>query len=102
MKKEVLELLEIFLIAFVVQIILLLIIIAFSKNIYKQLQVCGAIGSVVVFFLTGYFFYMGRPDFIDIVITYALLNITTVFVVYKFIKTNNLGFPNKEDDDGDI
>ena len=45
-------------------------------------------------------FVNGRPDFLDIAIAYALLNIIGVFAVLKFFRYGPLGASGEEEEEG--
>jgi len=55
------------------------------------------IGSILILALFG--FMTGRPEFLDIGLAYALLNIVGIFAVLKFFRYGALGHEGIEEDD---
>lgn len=53
-------------------------------------------GTVAMLVLAAIGFLRGRPDFLDIVIVYGLLNIIGTIAVLKFFRHGDLGDPGDE------
>ena len=47
-------------------------------------------------------FLMGRPEFLDIALVYALINFVGTIAIMKFFKYSHLGLPHTGDDLGDL
>ena len=45
---------------------------------------------------------MGRPEFLDIALVYALINFIGTIAIMKFFKYSHLGIPHTQDDIGDL
>ena len=78
-------------ILFAISVCFLLILIRLisGKTTYDRILAANSIGTIVVLAISIHGFYMGRPEFIDISIVYALINfIGTVAVLKLFDKVN--------------
>ena len=76
-------------ILFAISVCFLLILIRLiaGKTTYDRILAANSIGTIVVLAISIHGFYMGRPEFIDISIVYALINfIGTVAVLKLFDK----------------
>ena len=61
-------------------------------DVARRLRVPHRMGGwSAIVFLALYGFFTGRPEFLDIGLTYALLNIVGVFAVLKFFRYGGLG-----------
>ena len=70
-----------------------------GPTIFDRLVAANAIGNAAIVILALFGFLTGRPDFLDIAITYALLNIIGVFAVLKFFRYGPLGYGGEEEED---
>jgi len=69
-----------------------------GPTVFDRLVAGNSIGtlSVLILALVGYVF--GRPEFLDLAITYALLNVIGTIAVLKFFRYGGLG--EADDPDG--
>jgi len=69
-----------------------------GPNVFDRLVAGNSVGtlSVLILALVGYVF--GRPEFLDLAITYALLNVIGTIAVLKFFRYGGLG--ESHDSDG--
>ncbi|MCP4382626.1 MAG: pH regulation protein F [Hyphomicrobiales bacterium] len=70
-----------------------------GPTIFDRLMAANSIGNAAIVILALFGFLTGRPDFLDIAITYALLNIIGVFAVLKFFRYGPLGYGGEEGED---
>lgn len=59
---------------------------------FDRLLAANSIGTLSVMLLALFGFMTGRPDFIDIGLTYALLNMIGTLAVLKFFRYGALGY----------
>ena len=59
---------------------------------FDRLLAANSIGTSAILVLALFGFLTGRPEFLDIGITYALLNIISVLAVLKFFRYGPLGY----------
>ena len=64
---------------------------------FDRLAAANSIGVAAILLLALYGFLIGRPEFLDIGITYALLNVIGTFAVLKFFRYGPLGHEGEED-----
>ncbi|MGB1953923.1 MAG: MrpF/PhaF family protein [Candidatus Puniceispirillum sp.] len=57
----------------------------------------NAIGTVIILAIALHGFVMGRPEFIDISILYAVINFIGTFAVLKLFTTGSLGDAKRGD-----
>jgi len=67
-----------------------------GPTIFDRLVAANAVGNAAIVFLAVLGFVNGRPDFLDIALAYALLNIIGVFAVLKFFRYGPLGGSGEE------
>jgi multicomponent Na+:H+ antiporter subunit F len=70
-----------------------------GPTVFDRLVAANAIGNAAIVILALFGFLTGRPAFLDIAITYALLNIVGVFAVLKFFRYGALGYGGEEQKD---
>ena len=56
-------------------IFIALFFLLFTKDIAKKVQVSGVVVNLLLLLILAFGFFMGRPEFIDIVLVFLLLNI---------------------------
>ena len=56
-------------------IFIALFFLIFTKDIAKKVQVSGVVVNLILLLILAFGFFMGRPEFIDIVLVFLLLNI---------------------------
>ena len=62
---------------------------------FDRLLAANSIGTLSVMLLSLFGFLTGRPDFIDIGLTYALLNMIGTLAVLKFFRYGALGYDHR-------
>ncbi len=62
-----------------------------GPTIYDRVLAINSGGTATVLFIAVLGFMMGRPDFLDIALAYALINFIGTIAVLKFFKFGNLG-----------
>ena len=77
--------------AFSVCFLLILIRLNAGKTTYDRILAANSIGTIVVLAISIHGFYMGRPEFIDISIVYALINFIGTVAVLKLFDKGKLG-----------
>jgi multicomponent Na+:H+ antiporter subunit F len=69
---------------------LLLVRAVLGPTVFDRLLAANAIGTVAVLLLAVIGFLTGRPDFLDLAIVYAMLNIVGTIAVLKFFRYGSL------------
>lgn len=82
--------------AFIVCLVLALVRAALGPTIFDRLQAANTIGTVAMLLLALFGFLGGRPDFLDLAITYGLLNVIGTIAVLKFFHRGDLGATGEE------
>ena len=65
---------------------------------FDRLVAANSVGTGAILILALYGFLIGRPEFLDIAIVYALLNIVGMFAVLKFFRYGALGHDGEHED----
>lgn len=68
-----------------------------GPTLYDRILAINTAGTATVLFIAVLGFLMGRPDFLDIALAYALINFIGTIAVLKFFKFGNLGTADPAD-----
>lgn len=79
------------LIAMMVVMLMLIIRACLGPTLYDRILAINTFGTVTVLTLAILGFFMGRPDFLDIALLYALINFIGTIAVLKIYRFGNLG-----------
>ncbi|MEO0608784.1 MAG: monovalent cation/H+ antiporter complex subunit F [Pseudomonadota bacterium] len=80
-------------IAFVVAIALMLIRALTGPTLYDRVLAVNSIGTKIVVLLGIIGFLVGRPDFLDISLLYALINFVSTIAILKFFRYRSFQVP---------
>ena len=83
-------------IALLIALALCLVRIAKGPTLFDRVIAGNTIGTLSVLLLAVIGYVYGRPAFIDLAITYALLNIIGTIAVLKFFRYGDLGSDEEE------
>ena len=72
-----------------------------GPTIYDRILAVNTFGTVTVLAISVAGFLMGRPDFLDIALIYALINFVGTIAVLKFLRYGDLGKSTSEEE-GDL
>ncbi len=67
-----------------------------GPTIFDRVVAANAIGTIALIFIVLIGFLTKRPEFLDIAITYGLLNIISTIAILKFFKQGNLSAVDDE------
>lgn len=62
-----------------------------GPTVFDRVLAANSIGSVAMLLLAVIGFLTGRPEFLDLAITYGLLNIVGTIAILKFFRQGDLG-----------
>ena len=79
------------LIACAISGILILVRAILGKTTYDRILAVNTLGTIIVIGISLHGFYMGRPEFLDIAIVYALINFIGTIAVLKLFSSGSLG-----------
>ncbi len=68
-----------------------------GPSVFDRVLAGNCIGTVAMLLLAVLGFLTGRPEFLDLAITYGLLNMVGTIAVLKFFRQGNLGDPGKQE-----
>ena len=71
--------------------LLILVRLILGQTTYDRVLAANSIGTIIVLAISIHGFYMGRPEFIDISIVYALINFIGTVAVLKLFDKGTLG-----------
>lgn len=86
-------------IAIMITMLLALIRAFLGPTIYDRILAINFAGTTTVLFIAVLGFLMGRPEFLDIALAYALINFIGTIAILKFFKYGNLGVDVPTDQD---
>jgi multicomponent Na+:H+ antiporter subunit F len=78
-------------IALLVSLALVLVRAILGPTVFDRVQAANTVGTLAMMLLAVIGFLTGRPEFLDIAITYGLLNVVGTIAVLKFFERGNLG-----------
>lgn len=81
--------------ALLVTVLLALARAALGPTLFDRLQAVNSIGTCAMLLLAVMGFLGGRPEFLDLALTYGLLNAIGVFAVLKFLRQGDLGVTDR-------
>jgi multicomponent Na+:H+ antiporter subunit F len=64
-----------------------------GPTVFDRVLAANTVGTLAVALIAVYGFLTERPDFLDIAITYALLNVLSTLAILKFSRFGSLGDP---------
>ncbi len=68
---------------------------ALGPTVFDRLQGANTIGTLAMLLLAVLGFLAGRPEFLDLAVTYGLLNVIGTIAVLKFFRQGDLGDPGR-------
>lgn len=68
---------------------------ALGPTVFDRLQAANTIGTAAMLLLSVLGFFGGRPEFLDLALTYGLLNVIGTIAVLKFFRQGDLGAPGE-------
>jgi multicomponent Na+:H+ antiporter subunit F len=69
-----------------------------GPTVFDRAQAANTIGTVAVLSLAVFGFLTERPEFLDLAITYGILNLVGTIAVLKFFRYGDLGDPGDEEE----
>lgn len=86
-------------VAVLVAVALMLVRALRGPTVFDRIVAANSIGNAAIVILALFGFLTNRPEFLDVGLTYALLNIIGVFAVLKFFRYGPLGATGDEDEE---
>jgi len=77
--------------ALAVAIVIALVRVALGPTAFDRVLAVNSIGTMIILGISLHGFAMGRPEFVDISVLYAILNFIGTFAVLKLFSTGTLG-----------
>lgn len=68
-----------------------------GPTVFDRAQAANTIGTAALLALAVLGFLSGRPEFLDLAITYGILNLVGTIAVLKFFTYGDLGDPGDEE-----
>lgn len=79
--------------ALLVTLALVVVRAALGPTVFDRVQAANTTGTVALLLLAVLGFMTGRPEFLDLALTYGLLNIIGTVAVLKYFRYGDLGDP---------
>lgn len=70
-----------------------------GPSVFDRVLAGNTLGTIAVCLIAVYGFLTDRPEFLDIAITYALLNVLSTLAILKFFRFGSLGDPDPDQGD---
>ena len=84
------------LIVLTICIFIALFFLLFTKDIAKKVQVSGVVVNLLLLLILAFGFFMGRPEFIDIVLVFLLLNIVGLIGFLRILTYGKVNVSSKD------
>ena len=84
------------LIVLTVYIFIAIFFLLFTKDIAKKVQVSGVIVNLLLLLILSFGFFMGRPEFIDIVLVFLLLNLVGLIAFLRILRYGKVDVSAKD------
>lgn len=84
------------LIVLTICIFIALFFLIFTKDVAKKVQVSGVIINLSLLLILTFGFFMGRPEFIDIVLVFLLLNLVGLIGFLRLLNYGKVNVSSKE------
>ena len=72
-----------------------------GPTVFDRVLAANAIGTSAIMLLAVVGFLTGRPEWLDVGITYGILNLIGTFAVLKFFRHGNLAHSGEVSDEGE-
>lgn len=76
-------------IAILVTMVLALVRAIYGPSVYDRVLAVNMFGTKTVLLLSVVSFFSGRPDFLDLALTYALINFVGILAVLEFFQSRS-------------
>jgi len=73
-----------------------------GPTVYDRILAVNMFGTLTVVLIAVLGFLMGRPEWLDIALLYALITFIGTIAVSKYVRHSHLGQPVGNEDEGDI
>lgn len=80
-------------IALIIAISLMMIRALLGPTLYDRVLAVNSLGTKIVLFIGVLGFMLGRPDFLDIAVLYALINFVSTIAILKFFRYRSFQVP---------
>ena len=84
------------LIVLTICIFIALFFLLFTKDIAKKVQVSGVVVNLILLLILAFGFFMGRPEFIDIVLVFLLLNIVGLIGFLRILRYGKVDVSSRD------
>jgi multicomponent Na+:H+ antiporter subunit F len=71
-----------------------------GPTVFDRVLAANTVGTLAVTLIAAYGFLTNRPEFLDVAIVYALLNVLSTLAILKFFRFGSLGDPEPQDGTG--
>lgn len=91
-----------FLLATVAVLIALILVVLRAirgPTVFDRVLASNTIGTLAILLLASFGFWTGRPEWLDIGLTYGLLNLIGTFAILKFFRHGDLAYDAEESED---
>ncbi|WP_109995406.1 monovalent cation/H+ antiporter complex subunit F [Salinisphaera sp. LB1] len=85
-----------------VTMLLVLIRVLAGPTVYDRILAINLFGTKTVLLIAILGFFTGRPEFLDLALTYALINFIGTVAVLKFMQYGDLGWAGDKTDQSDV
>ncbi len=70
----------------------------YGPSVYDRVLAVNMFGTKTVLLLSVVAFLYGRPDFLDLALTYALINFVGILAVLEFFQSHSSAHPEEQEE----
>jgi multicomponent Na+:H+ antiporter subunit F len=85
-------------IAVIAALVLVVIRVVKGPTIFDRVLAGNSVGTLAIILVAVLGFLNGRPEFLDIALTYGVLNLISTLAILKFFRHGDLAHDAQEDD----
>ncbi len=86
-------------VAILIALSLAVVRILLGPTVFDRVLAGNLIGTLAILLLSVLGFLTGRPEWLDIAITYGVLNLISTFAILKFFRHGDLAYDPPEEDE---
>ncbi len=84
--------------AIIAALVLVVIRVIKGPTVFDRVLAGNSVGSLAIIFVSVLGFLNGRPEFLDIALTYGILNLIGTLAILKFFRHGDLAHDAQEED----
>lgn len=85
-------------VAVIAAFVLVVIRVIKGPTVFDRVLAGNSVGTLAIIFVAVIGFFNGRPEFLDVALTYGVLNLISTLAILKFFRHGDLAHDAEEDE----